>query len=169
MNSSQNFESYLPVYDAVPEDWEKARPFLVEQLKAISNAVNAREIGFFLDEELLSGKQFIPSINNPTGEQQQFRSVLRKVIDFGTLPNTTTKSVPHGITVDSNFTLVCLYGAATDPVRLVSFPIPFVEVKVPALLGIQLEMNATNVQITTGSDRTNFTRCFITIEYMQEI
>jgi len=70
MNSSQIFESYVPVYDAVPEDWESARQFLVEHLKKISNAVNAREISFFLDEELLSGKQFIPSANNTTGEQQ---------------------------------------------------------------------------------------------------
>ena len=63
-NSSQIFESYIPVYDAVPEGWEQARPFIVEQLKALANAANIREIGWYLDEELLSGKQFIPS---PTG------------------------------------------------------------------------------------------------------
>jgi hypothetical protein len=54
---SQEFESYVPVYDTVPEQWEDARAFLVEQLKKISNAVNVREIGWLLDEELLSGKR----------------------------------------------------------------------------------------------------------------
>ena len=45
---SQTLESYVPVYDVVPEKWEEARPFLVEQLKKISEGVNTREIGFFL-------------------------------------------------------------------------------------------------------------------------
>lgn len=169
MNTSQIFESYLPVYDVVPENWEEARPFLVEQLKAICNAVNAREIGFFLDEELLSGKQFIPAVNNPTGAQDQFRSVLRKVINFGTLPNTSTKNVPHGLVFDANFTLVQLFGAATDPVNFIGFPLPWAEMKVPAAGNIQLEIDATNVSITTGSNRSNFTRCFVVIEYLQEI
>ena len=31
--NSQEFESYVPVYDTVPEKWEEARQFLVEHLK----------------------------------------------------------------------------------------------------------------------------------------
>jgi hypothetical protein len=62
MNSnidSQVYESYVPVYDSVPEKWEDARQFLVEQLKKISNAVNNREIGYYINDQILSGKQFI--------------------------------------------------------------------------------------------------------------
>jgi len=84
-DQAQFLESFVPVYDAVPEKWEDAREFLVEHLKKISNAVNAREICWFLDEELLSGKLFIPSASNPTGEQQQFRSVLRIVVNVSPL------------------------------------------------------------------------------------
>ncbi len=40
--SSQEFESFVPVYDVVPDDWNDARPFLVEILKKITNGLNAR-------------------------------------------------------------------------------------------------------------------------------
>lgn len=172
MNASDNqlFESYVPVYDVVPERWEQARPFLVEHLKKISNSVNIRVIGWYLDEELLSGKAFIPGQNVVTasGTSQQYRQVLRKVIDFGDLPNNTNKDVPHGINFDSNFTLVSLEGAATDPVGLVGISLPHSS---STALGnnVALAINAVNVVVTTGSNRSNFTRCFVTIEYMQEL
>lgn len=167
---SQVLESYVPVYDVVPEKWEDARPFLVEQLKRITNAVNIREIGWFLDEELLSGKSFIPGLNNVlnAGTSQQYRQILRKVIDFGTLPNAGVKTVAHNITVDNNFTLVSMWACATDSLAFLSLTIPYAT---PVALNqnIALNMDATNVIITTGTNRTNFTRCFVTCEYIQEI
>jgi len=166
---SQNLESYVPVYDVVPAKWEDARPFIVEQLKRIANAVNIREIGWFLDQELLSGKAFIPGVNETLdgGSSQQFRQVLRKVINFGPLAINGTNSVPHEITVDANFTLVQLYAAATDPVNLLALPIPFTTA---SLTGeIEIYMDATNVNIITQSSRTTYTRCFVVIEYMQEL
>lgn len=167
---SQVLESFVPVYDAVPETWEAARPFIVEQLKKISNAVNIREIGFFLDEELLSGKSFIPGTNNTLdgGTSQQFRSILRKVIDFGPLPNAGTKSVPHGITFDANFTLIDLWAAATDPVALQAFNINFAD-PAGSMFNVAVTMNSSTVAITTGVNRSSFTRCFVIIEYIQEL
>lgn len=166
---SQNLESYVPVYDVVPEKWEDARIFLVEQLKRLAYAVNIREIGWFLDIELLSGKAFIPGANDLTGgTSQQFRQVLRKVINFGALPNTAIKSVPHGILFDSSFTLVFMGAYATDPVNLTARPIPFAT---PVALNqnISMYMDATKVYIQTGIDYSSNTRCFVTIEYMQEV
>lgn len=167
---SQNLESYVPVYDAIPEKWEDAKPFIVEQLKKISNAVNIREIGWFLDQELLSGKAFIPS-STPLSDlstSQVFRQVLRKVVDFGALPAAGTKSVAHGITVDFNFTLVQMFAAATDPNDLLALPIVYAD---PTALNkaIALNMDATNVNITVGIDRSAYTRTFVVIEYMQEL
>lgn len=165
---SQNLESYVPVYDVIPEKWEEAREFIVEQLKKITNSLNQKEIGFYLDQELLSGKAFIPGINITTGggSSQQFRTVLRKVIDFGTLPNANIKAMPHGITVDSNFTLIHMYAAATDPTNLLSFEIDHAE---PSPGFVWMFMDATNVNIITGRDRRTYTRCFVTIEYIQEL
>ena len=145
-SDNQQLESFVPVYDAVPDKWDDARPFIVEQLKRLAFAVNIREIGWFLDEELLSGKAFIPSDGNLSNlsTSQVFRQVLRKVIDFGSLPAAGTKSVPHGISVTDNFTLVQLYAASTDPTALTAIPIPYVD---PLSLanGISLSMDSTDV------------------------
>lgn len=165
--SSQEFESFVPVYDMVPDKWDDARGFFVEILRKISTAINAREIGFFLDEELLSGKSFFPGTVIPGNNPGQFRQIFRKVIDFGALPNTATKSVAHGIKFDSNFTLIQMFASATDPVNLLAFPIPFVAN--PVANSIQIYMDATNVNITTQDDKSSYTRVFVVIEYMQEL
>ena len=168
-SDNQQLESFVPVYDAIPEDWEEAKPFIVEQLKRISNAVNIREIGWFLDEELLSGKAFIPGVQNldDLSTSQVFRQVLRKVIDFGALPAAGTKSAPHGISVTDNFTLVQMFAAATDPIALTAKPIPYADAA--SLTNISLDMDMTNVNITVAVDESAFTRCFVTIEYLQEV
>lgn len=169
-SDAQQLETFVPVYDAVPDKWEDARPFIVEQLKRMSNAINIREIGWFLDEELLSGKSFIPGSENldNLSTSQVFRQVLRKVIDFGALPAAGTKSVPHGITFTDNFTLVQMFAAATDPIALLAFPIVYAD---PLVLAnaVALNMDATNVNITVGVNRSAYTRVFVTIEYLQEL
>jgi hypothetical protein len=162
---SQNFDAYVPVYDTVPEKWEEARPFLVEQLKKISNAVNLREIGWFLDVELLSGKQFFAD-QSLTGTSEQFRSVFRKVIDFGTLPKSTTKSIPHGIVFDANFTLVSMWLSATDPVNFVAFSLAYWAKNAPG--DITLNMDDTNVNVVTNSNYNAYTRSYVVIEYLLE-
>lgn len=166
-SDNEIFETYLPVYDAIPDAWEDAKPFIVEQFKRISNSVNFKESGFFIDEEVLSGKAFIP-VTTTGYTSQTFRQVLRKVIDFGALPNASTKNVPHNINFDSNFTLIDLYACATDPVSFVGIPIPYADT-VALANQVEIDIDATNINITTGIDRTNFTRCYVVIEYLQEV
>lgn len=110
--NSQDFESYLPVYDAVPESWEDAKPFFVEQLKKISNAVNIRTIGWLLDQELLSGQSFIPGETLPGANPVEFRQVFRKVINVSPIL-VGANTYAHGVVFDSNFTLIDLWVAAT--------------------------------------------------------
>lgn len=156
---SQNFESYLPVYDAIPEKWEDARAFIAEQLKKVSNAVNIREIGWYLDEELLSGKSFIPTVaQSQAGDTSSlYRSIFRKVIVFlGLTIGVNTQ--PHGLTVDANFTLIQLFAGATDSVNFVGEPIPN---------GIDtISYDATNIIINVTA---TYTRCYAVIEYIQEL
>lgn len=154
--SSQEFESFLPVYDTVPEKWEEARQFLIEQLKKISTAVNTREIGWLLDQELLSGKSLFRN-TAVTGTNEQFRSIFRKVIDFGALTiGVNTKA--HGILVDSNFTLVQLYAAATNSTGLIGEPIPNGS--------DTISYDVTNIIITVAAA---YDRCIAVIEYTQEL
>ena len=169
MNYSQLLESYVPVYDVVPEKWEDARPFLVEQLKLMATAINSREIGFYLDEELLTGKAFIPGQVdfNQVGASSVFRSVLRKVIDFGTLPNNSTKSVPHNILFDDNFTLINLSMACTSPTNLRAFGFSYYANTDPGTIILNMDQN--NINVTTTSSYSTYERCYVVIEYMQEL
>lgn len=156
--TSQEFESYVPVYDTVPEKWEEAREFLVEHLKKISNAVNVREIGFFLDEELLSGKQFIPTqgMSGPnSSNSQQFRTVLRKVINCSPLV-AGANNFAHGINFDANFTLINLWVSATNSTTLQAITMVYSEVN----------MDVLNINITSPGA---FDRAFAFVEYTQEI
>jgi hypothetical protein len=154
--TSENFEAFIPVYDAVPETWEEGRQFLVEQLRKISTAINIREIGWLLDEEFLSGQQFIPSINI-SGGSNQFRTVLRKVVNCSPLV-IGLNTFAHGIKFDVNFTLIQLYGAATNSVGLLAIPIPDGTTTI--------SMDATNINITATAA---FDRCFVVISYIQEL
>jgi hypothetical protein len=157
MNSDQQFESYVPVYDDVPKNWEDAREFLVEHLKKISNAVNIRTIGWLLDEELLSGQQFIPTTLQPgDSTQQQFRTVLRKVIDVSPLIAGVNPPFLHGITFDINFTLIDLWVAGTNSVTFTA----------RRITGNDVIMNATQLLITSPQA---FDRAFAFIEYIQEL
>ena len=164
MTSSTNDESYLPLYDTVPEKWQESREFLVENLKKISDVVNVREIGWYLEDANLTGKQFIQGTQVPT----EYRSIFRKVVVFGALPAAGSKSVPHGIKFDNNFTLIHLYASATQPATL-AIPIPFAEQITPANGNIEIFMDPTYVTIAVGSNRSAFTRTFVIIEYLLEI
>ncbi len=156
-NNDQFFESYVPVYDAVPEKWDDARPFLVEMLKKISNAVNIREIGWLLDEELLSGKAFIPgAIAAGNTTPAQFRQVLRKVIDVSPLNAGLNVGKPHGILFDVNFTLIDLWVAGTNSSTFTARDIS----------GNDVIMDAVNITITSPQA---FDRAFVFVEYTQEL
>ena len=153
--SSQQFETYVPVYDVVPERWEEARPFLVEMLKKITNSLNSKEVGFFLDEELLSGKAFIQGVTIPGNNPGQFRQVLRKVIDVSPLV-AGANAFNHGILFDINFTLIDLWVCGTDSVGFIALRIT----------GNDVIMNATQLLITSPQA---FDRAFAFVEYIQEL
>lgn len=149
-STSQNqvFETFVPVYDVVPEKWDDARQFLVEHLKKISNAVNAREICWYLNENVLSGKQFFP------GTSGEFRSIFRLIVDFSPL-TIGVNSKPHGITIDANFRLIALYGACSDAVAFTGGPI-----NQP-----NIDYDATNINITSTAA---FDYAQAVMEFIQE-
>lgn len=165
---SQNLESYLPPYDVVPKTWEEGGPFFIEQIKEHANAINVREIGFYLDQELLTGKSFIPGLNDISdgGSSQVFRSILRKVIVTGALPRNATKSVPHGITFDANFSLIDMWLAATDPVNFLAFSLAYWDKT--GTSPITVNMDSTNINITTTGNYSAYTTSYVVVEYIQE-
>ena len=156
-SDNQQLESFVPVYDTVPDKWEDARPFLVEQLKEMSNAINIREIGWFLDEELLSGKAFIPGVESEANlsTSQVFRSILRKVVVFpGLTPGLNTLAL--NITIDANYEQIALWACATNSGTLTS-----------TVFGNSDTIRVVGANIEITSDGT-YDRCKAYLEYIQE-
>lgn len=131
---------------------------LEELLRKIASTINTKEGGVYLPEELLTFQQYFTS-----GDPQTLRNVYRFVVDFGALPNTGSTSVAHGLTFDSNTRLTRAYGGSTDPTAVQFLPLPFSS---PTLANnVSLEVDGTNVTITTGSNRSSFTATTVVLEY----
>lgn len=166
MTDSQQYLYYLPIYDPLPTEWQEAQNALVERFTRYAEAINAKEIGWYYDTEVDTGKKFIPVSNSATSNN--WRTIFRMVVDTGGLPNTTTKSVSHGITVDDNFTLIKLWGSATKPTSSYSaLPLPYASSTLND--NISINMDATNINIITAKDYTAYTKSYVIAEYIQEV
>jgi hypothetical protein len=153
---SQNLESFVQVYDAIPPKWEDAQPYLVEQLKNISEGVNTRIIGFYLDVELLTGGQFVPGVTVPGNNPGVYRDILRIVVDVSPLVM-GLNTYAHGITFNTNFTLIDLWVSGTNSTTTLT---------ALTISGNNVVMDATNLLITSPQD---FDRAWAVIEYIQEL
>jgi len=139
------------------------RQFLVNlkiYIERISRAVNTKDTGYYNTTEFLTNMTYF------SGARPNARGVFRQVVDFGTLPNAGTKTVAHNIAFDANYRLTRVYGAATDPVNFYYIPLPYVDVSGTLATGMtELFVDANNVSITTTGNGTNFTSCYVVIEY----
>lgn len=131
--------------------------------KRIANSVNTKEGALYVPLETATFQQYFTP-----GEPQRFRPTYRKVIDFGPLPAAGVKSVAHGIAFNSECTMTCMYACATDPVALAYINIPFVST-VAINFQISMQVTATTVDIAVGSNRSNFTRCTVVLEYIKNL
>lgn len=91
------------------------------------------------------------------------KSIYRKVIDIGALPDNTQKAVASGVDFSTAF-LVKMYGVCKHSSSNVCFALPFSN---PSTLGYSIMLNIdsqNNVVVTTGTDRTEYTG-YVIIEY----
>ena len=86
-------------------------------------------------------------------------SIYRKVIDCGELPNGTEKSVSHGIT--NLDTIISINGVAISSENTI--PLPYIHQTTTDI--VQILCTPTEVKITTTSDKTAYTKSYVTIEY----
>lgn len=159
-------ENYLFPENDSPEYEVKLRQYL----NTIAAAVNKKDSGLYTDQEVLTGQQFIPTFDTDRSSSLTYRDVFRKVIDCGALPDSTTKAIPHGISTTEDFSIIKLYGAATDPgasTLELAIPIPFTNTSPPSD-EVRLEMDATDILIITRTNNfIDFIRCFVVVEYIK--
>lgn len=142
---------------------------LIVQLYQIINNValvtNIKDSGYYVLTEFVTGALYFPNpaLTSLTARTPTFRQVFRKVINFGALPN-GTKSVAHGLPITAGYSFTKIYATATNPST--SFiPIPYASATGD---NIELSVDATNVTITTASDRTAYTICYAVLEFIKE-
>lgn len=154
--------------DIDSREFREALVRIRQSINKISILLNLKDTGYYPLSEFVNGQSFFPNpLLSATGTSQTatYRQVYRIAVIFGALPNTGSKSVPHGLLPDSRWTSTRIYAAATDTINKNYIPIPYAS---PVLANnIELEIDATNVTITTGSDRTNFGTCYVIFEYIK--
>ena len=89
--------------------------------------------------------------------------LYRVVIDFGALPDTTTKDVTAGLT---GKTIRSLSGISKNPTTGVVLPLPSVSTSNTASAVALVYVTATDkIRVETGTDRTGFTDTEIVVLY----
>ena len=181
MATRENYGSFIPttsLFDVsdIYETEVSSREFkdLIVRLYQNQNSVNLhlnqKDTGIYDKSEFVTGKTYFvqPGVNSSTTAtvSPSRRPVFRKVIDFGALPNNTTKSVAHGISFSAGYTLVDCTCTATDPAALKYIPIPYASATSANV--VELDIDGTNINITTGKDMTSYTRVYITVEYLKQ-
>lgn len=165
MSTSQksNYGQFLPV--SHPQTQQE----LFDFADNASYIINTKTSGWYVREEVMSGEVLFPTNDSRTSNNVEgtYRQVFRKVIDFGSLPDNTTKSVEHGITINDATRFVYIFGTANDPASRSYKPIP--HASPTASSNISLDVDDTNITIETGSNLTAFTDVYITLGYVKQV
>lgn len=162
--------SQLQSMDVTSPEFKELLIRLHQNINNIAIAINLRDAGYYDQKEFINGQRYFPNpMIDATASpyiNPAFRQVFRMVVNFGQLPDTNFKSVNHNIPGISNmFTFTRIYATASDTTGLNYIPIPYAS---PVLVNnIELSVNATQVTITTGSNRTNFNECYVVLEYIK--
>lgn len=137
---------------------------LYQSVSDIQRTVNLKESGYKLTTEFNTGKNLF-NVNN---DFNNLRPIYNVEVDFGALPNAATKSVAHGIAnIDANFKLVSIFAGATKPTMPFSYiPVTYASASATAN-NIEINMDATNVNITTAIDYSAYTTTYVTIEFVR--
>jgi hypothetical protein len=156
--------SQLPDVNVNSKDFKDLLIRLYQNINLMILALNSKDSGYYNPNEFLVGSLLFPNANASSSDSPQWRQIFRVAVNCGPLPNTATASTPHGIPFTNTYTVIKIYGAATDQTGLTYIPLPYVSTTGDA---IEVNLDATNINITTQSDRTNYTLAYVIIEYVK--
>lgn len=177
-NNSNTYGAFIPTtniwdvtqlysVDVNSPEFKELLVRLYQNINLISLTTNIKDSGYYDTNEFVNGQLFFPdpALNSTTSSQPAFRQVTRKVINFGALPNTATKSVAHTIGPNSSYSFTRIYATASDTTGLTYIPIPYAS---PVLANnIEINVDVTNVNITTGSNRSNYNITYVILEFLR--
>lgn len=167
-----NLGGQLPETYVLPESLDDTIKRIRQYMNDTAYAVNRKDSGYYVEEETVTGQKFVPTFGTAQSSNVEYRPVLRKVIDTGTLPSTATSTTAHGITTNQDFSFVKIYGCATDPGASTvasAIPLPYINTTTPGD-SVELSVDATNVNITTTTaNYAVYTRSFVILEWIQTV
>lgn len=148
---------------------EQFKQLIIKLYQTVNNIallLNKKHTGMYTLTEFVNGKTYFANPALSATQTPLPRQEFSITVITGQLPNTATKIIPHGISNwNSACTLVNIWGAATDTTGLTGIGLPYAS---PTLANnIELSMDATNIYITTGSNRTNYNISYVTLEYLK--
>ncbi|HVW99260.1 MAG TPA: hypothetical protein VHA52_02300 [Candidatus Babeliaceae bacterium] len=148
----------------IKADSQEFKELIVRLYQTINNIIlslNIKDSGYYLNQQFVTGSLFFNTNNNFT----QLRPVYRTVVNFGTLPDNTTKSIAHGITnLGTSWSLVRLDVLSTNP-DTTSIHIPGFDPS-DITKPINAWFDTKNVTIQTKSNMTAYTTTWVIIEYI---
>jgi hypothetical protein len=142
---------------------------LYQNVNSIALVLNVKDSAIYDTQQFVNGQLYFPNpaLNSTTAQTPELRQVYRVVVNFGALPNSGVKSLPHGITCTSLTTATRIYGAATNPVSPFSYiPLPYSSVTAVAD-NIELYVDGTNVNVATAANYSAYTISYIIFEFLQ--
>lgn len=151
--------------DVQSDEFKELLVRLYQDINNIILVLNAKDSAYYLTQQFVtSGLMF--NVNN---DINNLRPIYRIVVNCGALPNTTIKSVPHGISptdFTSAWTFLKIYGAASNTSSFNYIPLPYVS-STSLADNIEIDVDNTNVYITTGANYSAYTQSYIILEFIK--
>ena len=153
-------ETALPENISFADDWEAFHEQWTELYRKVALKINGKERAIYpLDLEILNDQRYFTA-----GDTRNYRSVFRKVFNFGAIAAGVTLNIPHGLTNVVEYTRI--YGTATT--NVVDYrPLPYVSV-IAVNQGIQLVVTAANIVIINGVGAAPITSGIIVLEFVKQ-
>lgn len=140
-----------PNIDFVPLDILTA----AEQNQLVAN-INA--LASFVNE---IGNSYPTTSESDIGKWIDGKTIYRKVVSCGQLPNSANKATNHGVSNIDKIINICGTARSADGNTI---SIPFVHEN-QSITGVKVTVDRVKVNIATSRDWSSFTECYVIIEY----
>lgn len=152
----------------ISSDFKELLIRLYQNLNTMANVINTKESSYYLTTgHFYNGQNWFPNSNMGLAANYRTiepRSGIRAVTIDIPLPNTATVSVPHNITCTTQTRIFVKYAMAYDNTGTSWLPLPYAS-SVAANV-IELNIDNTNINITTNTNRTAYT-AIVVLDYIQ--
>jgi len=132
---------------------------LAENVNSILLAVNAKTVGIHDTRESITGNKFFDDDNNEP------KASYSKMVICGALPNTALKQIAHGLDSAWSYKFIKIYGASSDSANQKYIPLPYASATAADV--VELSVDNTYINITTGKNMASFDTTKVYIEYLE--